>query len=104
MGFPLLSENFVATGPDGESSCPCFFKMPHPKYGRCYHSCLNFNLPKFLFVIYNRLLLFSYIFVGLPALFAFKGTIAFEIMKFSDKYRSWFVNDSVYDGEHIFSI
>lgn len=67
----MAPKNFVATGPDGESSCPCFFKMPHPKY-------------------------------GLPALFAFKGTIAFEIMKFSDKYRSWFVNDSVYDDGSLY--
>ena len=44
-------------------------------------------------------MLYLYInFAGVPALYGFKGTRTYEVMKFSDKFRSWFCNDSVHEG------
>ena len=34
-------------------------------------------------------------------MYAFKGTNTYEIMKFSDNFRSWFCNDSVQEGKRV---
>ena len=42
---------------------------------------------------------FSSIFSGQPALYAFQDKDVYEIMKFREQFRSWFVNDSIQEGE-----
>eukprot|EP00795_Rhopilema_esculentum_P016313 gene16313-7701_t len=39
---------------------------------------------------------------SLPALFAFKEEKVFEILKFTEKYRSWFYDDSVIEGGSVY--